>query len=129
MQMSANTFYGTADKENHRGEAGQTTTQNTADNVEKKKESGGWIHRPSAKVRQTVHEQEEMVHHQDAKAQKAHEHHHCRLLWEEGSENKDEDHSDEGWGVEEDGFHEEEGTHISHPIFFVGHTDRISCAV
>ncbi|KIM51901.1 hypothetical protein SCLCIDRAFT_33076 [Scleroderma citrinum Foug A] len=80
--MSANAFYGTADKENHR-------------------ESGGRIRRPSAKVRQTVHEQEETVH--------------CchRLLWEEGSENEDEDHSNEGQDIEEDGFHEEEGTHFS----------------
>ena len=128
MQMSANAFYGTTDKENHRGESGQTTMQNTADNVEKKKkESGGQICQPSAKVRQTVHEQEEMVHHQNAKAQKDCECHH--LLQEEGSENKDEDHIDEGQDVEEDGFHEEEGTHIGHPIFFFCHTNRISCAV
>ena len=76
-----------------------------------------------------MHEQEETVHHQDAKAQKDHERR-CRcLLREEGSENEDEDHSDEGWDVEEDGFHEEEGTHVGCPIFFFGHTDRISCAV
>ena len=84
--------------------------------LKKKKESGGQICQPSAKVRQTVHEQEEMVHHQNAKAQKDCECHH--LLQEEGSENKDEDHINEGQDVEEDGFHEEEGTHIGHPIFF-----------
>jgi len=68
-------------------------------------------------VRQTAHKHEETVHHCDAKAQKDHEHHHHRHLIEEGSENKVEENSDQGRGIEEDDIDEEEdgGTQVGHP--------------
>ena len=49
-----------------------------------------------------MHEQEEMIHHRDAKVQKDCEHHHCQYLMQEGSENEDKGNSDGGRGIEGD---------------------------
>ncbi|KIM52225.1 hypothetical protein SCLCIDRAFT_32797 [Scleroderma citrinum Foug A] len=98
MQAPSNGLYRNADKENYR-------------------ETGGRVHRPSEKVRQAVHEREETVQRHDAKAQKAWEHRIRCLLMEEGSENEDEENSDEGQDLDDDGLEEEEGTHFSsHPV-------------
>jgi len=82
----------------------------------KKKDTGGRVHRPSEKVRQAVHEREEMVHRHDAKAQRDRECCHRHLLLEEGSENEDEEHSDKESDIEEDEVGEEEdcGTQVGH---------------
>ena len=83
------------------------------------KETGGRVRRPSEKVRQAVHEQEEMVQRHDTKAQKAREHRIRRLLMEEGSENEDEENSDEGQDLNDDGLEEEEeGTHVGRCFIF-----------
>jgi len=68
-------------------------------------------------VRQAVHEQEETVQRHDAKAQKDHERRH---LIEEGSENKDEEHSDERRDIESEDLdeEEEEGTHVGRSTIF-----------
>ena len=87
-------------------------------------------------MKQAVHDQEETVQRRDARAQKDCEcRHHCHLR-EEGSENEDNENSDEGRDVEEDGLDDDddgdEGTHVGRPIsffFFVCHTDRISHSV
>ncbi|KIM64573.1 hypothetical protein SCLCIDRAFT_23312 [Scleroderma citrinum Foug A] len=53
----------------------------------------------------------------NAKAQRDHECCRHHLLMQEGSENEDEDNSDEGQDLKEDGLEEEEGTQFSsHPI-------------
>ena len=89
--------------------------------VQKKKENGGRMRRPSEKLRQAVHDQEETVLRHDAKAQKDHEcrcrHHH---LMEEGSENEDNKNSDEGRDIEEDDSDEGEGegTQVGRPKIF-----------
>jgi len=85
----------------------------------KKKDPGGQVRRPSEKVRQAVHEQE-TVQRCDAKAQKDREHHHRHHLIEEGSENEDEEHSDEGWDIESEDLdeEEEEGTHVGRSTIF-----------
>ena len=56
----------------------------------------------------------------DAKAQKDRECHHHHHLIEEGSENKDKEHSDEGWDIESEDLdeEEEEGTHVGRSIIF-----------
>ena len=60
-----------------------------------------------------------MVQCRDAKAQKAQEHHICHLLMEEGSKNKDEENSDEGQDLNDDGLiEEEEGTHVGRCFIF-----------
>ena len=50
---------------------------------------------------------------------------------DEGSENEDEENSEEGWDVEEDEVddEEEERTQVGHLIFFGRHTDRTSHSV
>ena len=82
----------------------------------KKKDTGGRVHRPSEKVRQAVHEREEMVHRHDAKAQRDREHRRRHLLLEEGSENEDEEYSDKERDIKEDEVSEEEdcGTQVGH---------------
>ena len=78
-----------------------------------------------------MHEQEEAVQRRDAKAQKDCERCHRRHLMDKGSENKDEENSEEGWDVEEDEVddEEEERTQVGHLIFFGCHTDRTSHSV
>ena len=86
MQTSTNAPYHHADKENHRGQSDRSTPLITTDLCSKKKDSGGWIRWPSEKVRQAMHEREEMAQHRDAKVHKDQERHrHCHLM-EEGSE-------------------------------------------
>ena len=82
----------------------------------KKKDTGGRVCRPSEKVRQAVHEREEMVHRHDAKAQRDREHRRHHLLLEEGSENEDEEYSDKERDIKEDEVSEEEdcGTQVGH---------------
>ena len=78
------------------------------------------MRQPSEKVRQAVHEWEETVQRHNAKAQKDHERHRCRLLAEEGSKNEDEDNSDEGRDMEEDNVDEEGGgTQVGLPSVFL----------
>ena len=81
----------------------------------KKNKDSGQICQPTEKLRQAVHEQEEMTHHHDAEAQKECDRHHCHHLMEEGSENEDEENSDDGRDIKED-VHEEEcgGTQVGH---------------
>ena len=113
----------------------QITTDDVQKRKKKKKESSGRLRWPTAKVKQAVHDQEETVQHRDARAQKDRECHHRRHLREEGSENEDDENSDEGWDIEEDGLDDDddgdEGTCVGRPIsfFFVRHTDRISHSV
>ena len=65
------------------------------------------MRRPSAKVRQAVHEHEETVQRHDAKAQKERECCCCCMLMDEGSENEDEEIIDVGQGFEEDDVNED----------------------
>ena len=84
--------------------------QIAADKCFKKNKDSGRICRPTEKLRQAVHEQEETIHHHDAKAQKErdlHHHCHCHHLMEEGSKNEDEENSDDGRDIEEDDCKEE----------------------
>ena len=55
----------------------------------------------------------------------------CRHLMDEGSENEDEENSEEGRDVEEDEVNdeEEECTQVGHLIFFGRHTDQTSHSV
>ena len=78
------------------------------------------MHRPSERLRQAVHDQEETVLRCDAKAQKDHERCCHRHLMEEGSENEDNENSDEGRDVEEDDGDEGEGegTQVGRPKIF-----------
>jgi len=74
------------------------------------------VRRPSEKVRLAVDEQEETVQCRDAKAQKDRECCRRHRLMKEGSENEDEEDSDE---LKED-LEDEEGTHVGHPIILLG---------
>ena len=87
--------------------------------TKKKQDSGGWVRRPSEKVRHAVHEHEETAQWRNAKAQKEREHHRRHHLMEEGSENEDEENSEEGRDIDDDDDEEEEedGTQVP-PIFF-----------
>ena len=60
-----------------------------------------------------------MVQRHDAKAQKDRERRCRHRLMEEGSENEDEEDSNE---LEEDDLKDEEGTHVGHPIILLGAT-------
>ena len=83
--------------------------QIATDKCLKKNKDSGRIRQPTENLRQAVHEQEETIHHHDAKAQKEHDRcHHCHLM-EEGSENEDEENSDDGRDIEEDDCEEEHG--------------------
>jgi len=85
----------------------------------KKKDPGGWVRRPSEKVRQAVHEREETVQRRDARALKDRERHRCHLM-AEGSENEDEENSDEGQAGEEDDLEDDdEGTHVGRPFILL----------
>ena len=66
-----------------------------------------------------MHNQEETVQRHDSRAQKDCERCHRCHLREEGSENEDDENSDEGQDVEEDGLNDDnEGTHVGCPISF-----------
>jgi len=120
MQTSTNALYRNADKENFRGQSSQTTSQIATDSApnKKKQDSGGWVRRPSEKVRHAVHEHEETAQWRNAKAQKERERRRRHHLMEEGSENKDEENSEEGRDIDNDDDEEEEdGTQVP-PIFF-----------
>ena len=73
----------------------------------KKKDSGGRMHQPLAKVRQAMHDHEETVQRCDAKVQKEREHHHHCMLMDEGSKNEDKENSNEERGIEEDNVDED----------------------
>ena len=89
--------------------------------LSKKKDSGGRARRPSEKVKQAMHEQQETAQRRNAKAQRDRERCRLRLLMEEGSENEDDedDNRDEGQHthVEEDD-DEDEDIHVGYLTFF-----------